>query len=433
MSFWQQLNQLLSETPGNLVYHLVTLFAIQAALAIAIAQWRRERVPDALTRRLALGAGGLLLTRVVLLVVSLWLLAQDDQMTAVQLLPPLEQALNTLTALIVVWIVAPRPARLRRLPDVLLVLTLFLITITYIYFRQTWVPLEGSTYNASAQSLFWGVAQLVILGVGAFWVAWRRFPSGGLRFFPLLLLILGHATQFLDYPERFPGNTEITVWIRLGHLAAFPLLAVLAYRHAMQQLLVARLENRPAMEQLAESLRQMTRVLVPEEPAESLREAVRMAYDILQPAAIGIALARPERPAHLQLVTVQGDEPQEWELNRDAWPAFRVVLEQEQAVELLPNGLGARQLHDLYEELNIRDAAALLLLPLRPGDAPPLGVLFVAAAAAEGMLPSERREVLPALAGYLARLVLRTRLPAPAPPGPALPPGISSGRLIALE
>ena len=47
MSFWQQLNELLSKTPGNLVYHLVTLFAIQATLAIAVAHWRREQSADA--------------------------------------------------------------------------------------------------------------------------------------------------------------------------------------------------------------------------------------------------------------------------------------------------------------------------------------------------------------------------------------------------
>ncbi len=432
MSFWQQLNQLLSETPGNLVYHLVTLFAIQATLAIAVAQWRRERTPDALTRRLALGAGALLLTRVALLAVSLWLLTQNSQVMAARVLPPLEQALNTVTALIVVWIVAPRPASMRRLPDTIALLAFLAIAVTYGILAQSWTPSEGMTYNASGQSLVWGVAQLSLLGAGAIWVAARRFPSGGLRFFPLLLLFLGHALQFWDFPERFPGNTEIPFWIRLGHLAAFPLLAVLAYRHAMQELLVARLANRPALEQLAESLRQATRALAPEEPAESLREGVRVAFELLQPAAAaGIALARPERPAHLQAITVQGDEATQWELNRDAWPAFRVALEQDHPVELLPDGLGARQLHDLYEELGIRNAASLELLPMRVGEAPPLGVFYIAATAAEGALTPDRRAVLPALASYLAHVAARSRPPAMAAPlGPA---AASSGRLIALE
>lgn len=432
MSFWQQLNQLLSETPGNLVYHLVTLFAIQAVLAIAVAQWRRERIPDSLTRRLALGAAGLLLVRVVLLGVSLWLLAQGDQMLAVRLLPPLEQALNTLTALIVVWIVAPRTEQFRRLPDSLFVLVLLFIIVLYIFFAQTWMPQEGMTYNASGQSVFWAISQLVILGIGALWVALRRFPSGGLRFFPLVLLFLGHLLQFSDFPERFPGNTEIPFWIRLGHLAAFPLLAVLAYRHAMTQLLVARLENRPAMEQLAESLRQVTRVLAPAEAGDTLRAAVQMAYDILQPSVVGLALAEPGRAAHLQVITSQGEEPQQWELNRDDWPAIRVAMEQEQQVELLPNGLGARQLHDFYEELGVRNAAALHFVPLRvPGEAA-LGVLFVGVLRAEGHLPPERRAVLPALADYLAHLVIRSRQPATAA-APSLPPSVPSGKVIALE
>ena len=86
MSFWQQLNELLSKTPGNLVYHLVTLFAIQATLAIAVAHWRREQSADALTHRLAVGAGALLLVRVVLLGVSLWLLSQSDNTLAPRVL-----------------------------------------------------------------------------------------------------------------------------------------------------------------------------------------------------------------------------------------------------------------------------------------------------------------------------------------------------------
>jgi signal transduction histidine kinase len=432
MSFWQQLNQLLSETPGNLVYHLVTLFAIQAVLAISVAQWRREKTPDALTRRLAIGAGGLLLVRVLLLGVSLWLLAGGDQALAVRILPPLEQALNTLTALIVVWIVAPRTAQLPRLPDALAVLVLLLIAVVYIFFAQEWVPQEGSTYNASGQSVFWGVAQLAILGIGALWVAIRRFPSGGLRFFPLVLLLLGHLLQFADFPERFPGNTEIPFWIRLGHLAAFPLLAVLAYRHAMQQLLVARLENRPAMEQLAESLRQVTRVLAPASATETLQAAVQMVYDVLQPAVAGIALAEPGRAAQLQVITSQGDKPQQWELNRDDWPAIRIAMEQEQQVELLPNGLGARQLHDLYEELGVRDAASLVLVPLRAPHEAALGVLFVGADPGTGLLPPERRAALPALADYLTNLVLRVRAPVAAA-APALPPSVPTGRIIALE
>jgi signal transduction histidine kinase len=427
MSFWQQLNELLSETPGNLVYHLVTLFAIQATLAIAVAHWRRERAPDALTRRLAIGAAGLLLVRVVFLAVSLWLLSRDDHLLAMRLLPPLEQAINTLTALVVVWIVTPRLERMPRLQDALAVLVLLLVAVVYVYFAQSYVPAEGATYNASPQSYFWGLLQLALLGLGALWIAVRRFPSGGLRFFPVLLLFIGHLMQVWDFPERFQSNTEIPFWIRFGHLASFPLLAVLAYRHTMQQLLGARLENRPALEQLSETLRQAARVLEPDELGETLRAVVRMVYGVVQPAVAGVALNDPERPALLQVVATQGDEALHWELNGDSWPAFRLTMEQRQAVELLPNGLGARQLHSLYEELGVRNAAALLLVPMLVNEETAVGVLFAGAHPDETVLQAEKRSALPVLATYFAQLVARRQrtgaallppLPMPAMPAP---------------
>ncbi len=409
MSFWQQLNGLLSETPGNLVYHLVTLFAIQATLAISLAHWRREQSADALTRRLAVGAGALLLARVVLLGASLWLLTQDDRLLAARVLPPLEQAINTLSALIVVWIVTPRLPRVPRLQDALAVLVLLLIGVVYVYFAQSYEPVEGATYNASPQSYFWGLLQLALLALGGLWIALRRFPSGGLRFFPVLLLFLGHLIQVWDFPERAPGNTEITFWIRLGHLAAFPLLAVLAYRHTMQQLLAARLEKRPALEQLSETLRQAARVVAPGDPAGVVKAAARMAYDVLQPAVAGVALPDPEQPMLLQVVATQGTGALQWDVNGEMWPAVRLTMEQQQPVELLPNGVGARQLRDLYAELDIRDAGAMVMVPMQTGEERPSGVLFAGAPATEAGLSAEKRAAMPVLAGYFATLLARLR------------------------
>lgn len=438
MSFWQQLNELLSKTPGNLVYHLVTLFAIQATLAIAVAHWRREQSADALTHRLAVGAGALLLVRVVLLGVSLWLLSQSDPTLAPRVLPPLEQAINTLTVLIVVWIVTPRLPRVPRLQDALAVLALLLIGVVYIYFAQSYAPVEGVSYNASPQSYVWGLIQLTLLGLGGLWIAVRRFPSGGLLFFPVLFLFIGHLVQVWDFPESIPRDTEITFWIRLGHLAAFPLLAVLAYRHTMHQLLVARLENRPALEQLSETLRHAARVLEPGEPAGIVKAAVRMVYDVLQPAMAGVALPNPDNPALLQVVATQGAEALQWELNGNMWPAYRLTVEQQQPVELLPNGLGARQLRDLYAELGIRDASALYIVPLQAGDERPAGVLFAGALPDEAVLPDEKRAAMPVLAGFFATLLARLRpegmegiaLP---PPPPSLPASIAPEELEAAE
>ena len=196
------------------------------------------------------------------------------------------------------WIVTRLP-RVPRLQDALGVLVLLLIGIVYIYFAQSYGRSKGCL-TTLRPSLRLGADAATLLGLGGLWIAVRRFPSGGLRFFPVLFLFISHLVQVWDFPESVPRDTEIPFWIRLGHLAAFPLLAVLAYRHTMHQLLVARLENRPALEQLSETLRHAARVLEPGEPAGIVKAAVRMVYDVLQPAVAGAALPNPDNPALLR-------------------------------------------------------------------------------------------------------------------------------------
>ena len=46
-SLLKQLVALIGEPPGSLVYHLVVLFALQVAAAIALSEWRRDRTGPA--------------------------------------------------------------------------------------------------------------------------------------------------------------------------------------------------------------------------------------------------------------------------------------------------------------------------------------------------------------------------------------------------
>lgn len=109
MSVLAQALALFSEPPGSLVYHVVLLYALQAATVIAAGHWWRERgVAEA---RLALAAGGALLLRLCLLIVGLLAFASLlDPFIAV---PPLDRAVSTLTILLIVWMcVFPEPRRL---------------------------------------------------------------------------------------------------------------------------------------------------------------------------------------------------------------------------------------------------------------------------------------------------------------------------------
>jgi hypothetical protein len=91
MALLEQAIQLLSEAPGNVIYHLMTLFALQAVLAISLSQWRRDQT-DRLAWRMVWGSAAILVARVAFLLVEL--LVQRDPLTAVSIVPPLEQAVR---------------------------------------------------------------------------------------------------------------------------------------------------------------------------------------------------------------------------------------------------------------------------------------------------------------------------------------------------
>ena len=443
MSFWQQVNQLLSETPGNIVYHLVTLFAIQATLAIALSQWRRapsEARNDDLARRLTLAALAILVGRVAFLVVSLRLSGDPDRLAAVSVLPPLEQALNAASALLIVWGVVPSLPRLPRLNDVLAILGLLLLGVMYVFFAQEWAAAAepGVSYNGSQQSTIWGAIQLAILSLGAILLVAARFPSRGLRFFVILALLGGHVAHFWDYPESIPTNSEAPFWIRLGHLVSFPLLAVLAYRHSVRELVAAQMGNRPATEQLAESLTMATRVVDSPTLARTREEAVRVTNQAVDAVFVGLALFNPEHPGHLSVTgTVPGEEgAQEWKLNLDDWPAFRLAIEQEEPVELLPEGMGARQLHDLYQEMGVQQRGPLLVAPLRANENV-VGVLLLGGRPEWSAWPLGPRGLISRLAAYLARALFNAQAyeQALADVAPMTPTSeaVASGRIITLE
>ncbi len=430
MSFWQQLNQLLSESPGNIVYHLVTLFAIQATLAIALAQWRRERglqrdrEESDLARRLTLAALGLLITRVILLVVSLMVATYPDAMLPLRVLPPLEQGINSVSAILIVWAVIPYFRSLPRLTDVVAVLLLLLAGVMYAFFAQDWATnaQAGMTYNGSEQSTIWGGFQLLILVVGTLALLIRFAPGHGLRLVAVVVLLLAHLVQFWNYPETIPTRSEIPFWIRLGHLVTLPLLAIIAYRHAMDRLIAARMSNRPAPEQVANSMRWAGRVIAAETPQEAAREGVNMVAALTGAAFAAVATLAEEDREHLNVTSAgtEVEEPRTWALKLRDWPAFRLAMDQDQPVELLPAGVGARQLYDLYQELGVEVAGSLLVAPM-VSEWRTEGVLLLGGSPQGDTWPDDLVAVVPAMASYVARAVAATRWQAK-PVSPAVEP-----------
>ena len=445
MSFAEQLIRLFSEPPGNLVFQLVTLFAIQVTLALAWWLWRRQQAdgqPDPFTWRLLLASAGLLGLRIVYLLVVLWLPGRGEATLAYQVLPPLEQAMNTATIILLAWPLLPPLPRLPRLIDMAALLLLLLTAAVYLSFAPAWAgrAAPGLIYNGTGQATVWSVLQTAILVVAVGWLLVRRVPGRGLHLAPLLVLLLAHLVHFWNYPEAVPSDSEIAHWVRLGQLVALPLLAVVAYRHTLAYLLLALPEpgREAALELPAQYIRAATQV-VRAFPSDNVTQLAIDAVTGLFPADFAaLAMVQPEAGDELRLYWPAGAVPRPGRtaLALDDWSAFRLALKSQQAVVLQAGGFGTHELQALAEMLGAEALALLLVEPLLVGDAP-LGVLLLGCQPGREEAVSSVQSLAPSVAAFLASTLANAQayqeaLRNVAPMTPASE-AVVTGRVIALE
>lgn len=227
---YRQVAALVSDLPGSLVYHLVLVFALGAAAAIAVGRWLR-RLPGALPRsggRLALAASVIFGLRLVSL--ALALLSAAGLVDAFVVVPPFERAASTLTILLILWLIAlPQPMRLL---DALAGLGVLLVLVALGLSWALWAQEARVTafYNRTGQETTWELVQLVLLvaGLAAMLVmAVRRRPNWLLGLFLLGLLVAGHLIHY-----SYPTASNLAGAERLFEIVAMPLLAALIYLRA---------------------------------------------------------------------------------------------------------------------------------------------------------------------------------------------------------
>lgn len=453
MSFIQQLIQLLTEAPGSILYHMITLLSIQAALGLALWQWRhrsnKDTADDSLSKRMVWAMSGILLARLAILLAIL--LTSDPEMAA-RILPPLEQAIDTVTVAIIVWVFSPRLPAVPRLGDMVLLIVLLVTGIMYAYFAQTWInQIDNSqvslSYITSNQAFIWHIFQLSLLIIGVILVVIGRQRHWFLRLAVLFTLLLAHSGQLLTNWSTFiPTDSDIAYWVRLGNLFAFPLLVVVVYRHNLSQLLFNRAGYRTSGDQLSRHLQLSRNVIDSLDINTVLHKALRMAADLVRAEYTALAVVSMNNRNQLHLLStrlpeIPGASPprinqQNWALNLEDWPAIRLAMQQRQLVELVPTGLGARQLYDIHQELGIGDLGALLIEPLLVSE-DELGVLLLAGPAERERWPEEDKSLSFTVAAYLAQAIQNARQYQKALQEQGNMTGadetVVSGRLITLE
>lgn len=442
MVLLEQAIQLLSEAPGNVIYHLMTLFALQAVLAISLSQWRRDRT-DKLAWRMVWGSATIFVARLALLAVELFV--QGDAFTAISILPPLEQAVHTGTAVLIVWTFIPHSERFPRFGHALLILALCGIGVMTVSFLQTWRDLAaaGEAYNGSAQATVWGIIQLILLGLGLVFIIARSSQKSSLPAIIVGLLLLAHVAHFGNYPEIITTNTNIPYAIRFGQLIIFPLWAAFAYRYSFHQVLSTHRSQEMAAADTVRTLNLASTVIDLLKTDSAIPPAIQMAVNLTDADFVGLALISEWDGGQLYLTSnlSMSDENKlrDWYLNLIDWPAFRQALDQQQTVQLATEGVGARQLHDWYKEIGLEPLGAMLIQPLI-AEGRPLGLLLLAGPSGREEWAESEKELVSSLATYLAQAIDSGRLLAQ---GAQI--GISrsidgtemetivSGRIIALE
>lgn len=414
MAFLQQIIELLSRPPGSVIYHLLTLFALQVVLALAFSRWQRD-ANDESARRMTFAAGGILVARLILLFVGL--MVEGDPTRARIVLPPLEQAIDTATVLLLVWGLAPFVMDRPRFADGLLLITLVIVAVMFLFFFQDWqnrVTATGlaTAYVGTIQAYVWGVLQMAILGVGLVWLVLNRESRLTLRPILIAIPLLAHVANFFNYPEIIPSGTEVVYWLRLGYLVALPLWAVLAYRDNMRGLMTPAEAERAQAAQLARNLRLSTEVIGARIPEVRLEQALDMVIGLVPTQFATIGLIDDKNPSRIVFgrprPATTRDAVYGRQINLADHAAFRLAYEQQRGIELLPRGVGARQAHELAQQFNVGPLGPVFVEPLVVAQHC-LGFLLLAGPPTAQNWSERDRAIIPGLAVFIAQAIANSR------------------------
>jgi signal transduction histidine kinase len=415
---FSQVIALVSNPPGSLVYHLVLLFAFQAAAAIAFGQWRKGGAEA----RLFWAAAGLFVVRLVLLVVALLefaalvspQVAVPPVMTLLKGIPPLDRAGSTLTILLIIWAFAfPKPSRLAdAVMGALALFTFVALGISWVLWTQD-LAAKGAalTYNGSMQESVWEAVQLVLLGLGVILLVIRRKEAWYIGVPLTLLLIVPHGLQL--YPS-FSGNVPGIV--RLFEIVALPMfITALVYRSSHAPISAAQAPAAvplplPASTALAPSAvngRALVALASLNAAAdlEQRRQSITLALAYLFQADLSLFILPPDKtgaaPVACCYRVSRGQFSSRPDIPLKEFPAVAAVLQGSQAARLTFDEHDV-ELRRLAAGTGLDGVGFGLLAPLTRSADFPLGVVALLASGARPAWTVEDQNLLGTLAQALA-------------------------------
>lgn len=375
MSIFTAAIDLLVQPPGDLVYFLVTLFALQQALLPA--SLMRRAAPEAPgPRRWLWALGGMLAGRVVLILFGLLGLA--EVLPPATWLPPLERLIEVAGTLLVLWALwSDRAARWQDWALIVLLLVAMGFCTYDLYF---WLPQAGQAvaYNATWGAWMWEYFALGALVLALLSCLMLRPPEWEWAVGAVALWLMGHGLQ-LGWADL---SLHISGWARLTALIVFPLLAIFVQRTLYANFNATPL-TRPAE---GRPRRHPTGAVPPSldfngfqalfggiESARELEPALMVASSrlaqLLEAELCVIALTDAPDPPRLRVVAQHPPlgvleypvlDLSDYEALEDAWQANELRVVQGKS---LPAWLKT-----LFGEFGFREAGPLAVLPLSSGE-----------------------------------------------------------------
>jgi signal transduction histidine kinase len=386
MSIISNALNLLSALPGGLVYHLVTIFAIEAALGMAMGQWQRTRQRDPF--RMAVAFGGLLLMKLCLMLVAL--LAWQGFLDPAALVPPLERFFDTVGVVLLCWafvfpsLDSPDLSRLFLIANLSLaaMASLVLVPLWYLDFGAV----ADLNYNGYWQDIVWDIWKLLLFCTACLILLWRARRERGLLLSVFTSLLVGsflHQMVVWIAPH-FYGVAHIAGWERLANFVAFPLLAVAVYR-----IVIADISSRSReLETVGEGAegeveRFLPLLRISQKTGASLElpvvldSAVAGTAQALRADMCAIAFPADGKTGefHLAAIYPQGEREEDISLTLDEQQIIQPALRRGEQI-VTDSTEGDAQVMELYALMGFSEMGPLLIQPLSQGH-DVIGILIV--------------------------------------------------------
>ncbi|MBI5348211.1 MAG: hypothetical protein HZB77_02660, partial [Chloroflexi bacterium] len=224
MSFLTPVFTILISPTGSAIYHILTLFALEAAFAIALGHWWRRRA-ESHSGRMAVAAGIAGAGRGLLF--ALGTLGASGLFPASAILPPLDRAVTLLTLLLLGWALTFSQGNLYA--DVVAGFGVVGVLIASLAAGVEWYSpgASGAAYNLFDTA--WTIAKIAVIGITILSLFAVHPADWTFSLAIFAMLLVGVALHFFNPipTENYPAAE------RMAELIALPLVVVILYRQAL--------------------------------------------------------------------------------------------------------------------------------------------------------------------------------------------------------